>query len=164
MEFDRELFLALDKGKSSDFVFRSYQFIKPTITYGYPQRINELIDTPGYVNKGYEIVRRPTGGGIVFHDLSDYIFTYAGPIPSSPVPETVEGTFLWFSKIMLIALKEININAELIASDYGKSDPLCFAGGRKFELQLDGEKILGLACRRGRKGFLMQGSLKTNIV
>lgn len=162
MAYDKALFLALDQQKSTDFIYRSYQFVKPTITYGYPQKIDELIDVTKYTKEGYEIVRRPTGGGIVFHDLSDYVFTYAGPIPSSPVPETVEGSFLWFSKIMQSALKEMNISAELIASDYGKSDPLCFAGGRKFELQLEGEKILGLACRRGRNGFLMQGSLKTS--
>ncbi len=162
MEFDRELFLALDKGKSKDFVFRSYQFIKPTITYGYPQQINDLIDTPGYVNKGYEIVRRPTGGGIVFHDLSDYIFTYAGPIPSAPVPDTIEGSFLWISQIVKQGLEEIGIKAELIQNETGLTDPLCFAGGRKFELQIEGKKVLGLACRRGKKGFLMQGSLVLN--
>ena len=55
-------------------LLRFYEWDRPAVSIGYVQTI-------AAAPEGYAAVRRPTGGGVVYHD---YDFTYETIMPSKP--------------------------------------------------------------------------------
>ena len=153
MAFDEALLLWIPKLGSV--LFRVYGWTEPTVSFGYFQnyRVAEAIAD------GRPIVRRPTGGGIVFHGAD---WTYAIAIP----------THHWWYRLK--AIESYRVLHEWIAAAFAKlglpttlalqkHKPLdvgqCFVGHEQYDLLFEGQKIAGAAQRRTRSGLLIQGSV-----
>src|SRR5260221_13144552 len=76
MKIDQQLIDSLVSLQSP--LFRHYKWEKKSITYGYFLDPNKYIDTQIAKEKGFDIAKRPTGGGMLFH-YSDFSFTVALP-------------------------------------------------------------------------------------
>jgi lipoyl(octanoyl) transferase len=134
---------------------RFYRWKQPALSFGYFGKFTDV------VNYGSErdIVRRWTGGGIVFHgdDL-----TYSLVIPSHD-PAFLESSMSIYEKThaaIRAALVADGKDTELAEQAAPKISEACFSNAVRADVLLNGEKIAGAAQRRTRRGLLQQGSLQ----
>ena len=141
---------------------RFYRWHSPALSFGY---FGKLSDVATYAAER-DLVRRWTGGGIVFHgdDL-----TYSIVIPASD-PVYDESSIAIYEKIhraLCGALAGHDQGAELATvanqvrgGDRGFCDNNCFANPVRADVMMDGRKIAGAAQRRTCRGLLQQGSIQ----
>ena len=145
---------------------RFYGWHSPALSLGYFGRFSNVAIYAGE----RDLVRRWTGGGIVFH--GDDI-TYSIVLPSSD-PAFLESSMTIYEKIhraLADALNAIGQKAVVGGGvDAGRtlatettitaSGDNCFANPVRADVMVDGRKVAGAAQRRTRRGLLHQGSIQ----
>ena len=145
---------------------RFYGWHSPALSFGYFGRFS---DVAIYASER-DLVRRWTGGGIVFHgdDL-----TYSIALPSSD-PAFRESSMTIYEKIHRALAGTLNgIGEQAVVAggvDAGRalateatvtaSGDNCFANPVRADVMVDGRKVAGAAQRRTRRGLLHQGSIQ----
>lgn len=127
------------------------------ITFGYAQRSKSLKEQ---LEAGYKITRRPSGGGIVYHngDLTfSIIFTSQDKVEDiyKNLHTAISGELKKYIK-QVQTYDQKNI-FKPVENGQSKS---CFANPVLDDLMLDGKKILGGAIRRFGNRILYQGTLQ----
>ncbi len=135
---------------------RFFTFNKPCISIGRNQRTENL--PSGFIRDNAEIVRRPTGGGAVFHG-SDLCYSIV--MPEAYLGKA--GSLLKSYSMITHGLKD-GFNLCGIDVQYGNStmdseQPLCFNQALSYELTVSGKKLVGSAQRRAKGILLQQGSI-----
>jgi lipoate-protein ligase A len=141
---------------------RFYHWGSPALSFGY---FGKFSDVAIYAAER-DLVRRWTGGGIVFHgdDL-----TYAIVIPASDAvfDESSLAIYEKVHRALTQALNRVGRRAELVGSPRcadrtpQRGVPTnCFANPVRADVMMDGQKIAGAAQRRTRRGLLQQGSIQ----
>jgi lipoyl(octanoyl) transferase len=141
---------------------RFYQWKLPALSFGYFGKFTDVAD---YAAER-DLVRRWTGGGIVFHGED---LTYSMVIPPSD-PIFAESSMLIYEKIhraLADALAETGQraivatigNRRSCVSDAGYNEH-CFANPVCADVMIGGRKVAGAAQRRTRAGLLQQGSIQ----
>jgi lipoate-protein ligase A len=144
---------------------RFYRWRSPALSFGY---FGKFSDVAVYAAER-DLVRRWTGGGIVFHgdDL-----TYSIVIPASD-PVFDESSIAIYEKIhralcgalvktgqrAVVAVDPAGFSAATRAA-VNASGYNCFANPVRADVMMDGRKIAGAAQRRNRRGLLQQGSIQ----
>src|SRR5436305_1263672 len=134
---------------------RFYKWDHPALSFGY---FGKFTDVANHSTE-CDLVRRWTGGGIVFHgdDL-----TYSIVIPASDAAFT-ESSISTYEKIhdaIRAALVANGQSAQLAANGAPKISDSCFANPVRGDVLSNGHKIAGAAQRRTRRGLLQQGSIQ----
>ena len=142
---------------------RFYRWRSPALSFGYFGKFSDVAIYAAERN----LVRRWTGGGIVFHgdDL-----TYSIVIPAND-PVFDESSIAIYEKIhraLCAALNGIGGRTELVESarcvdqtpQRGVPTNNCFANPVRADVIMDGRKIAGAAQRRTHRGLLQQGSIQ----
>jgi lipoate-protein ligase A len=140
---------------------RFYRWQSPALSFGY---FGKFTDVANYAAER-DLVRRWTGGGVVFHGED---LTYAIVIPpSDPVfSESSRSIYAAIHAALRDALVANGEPAELSPAvvdagaaiiDRGYS---CFANPVRADVMLNGRKVAGAAQRRTRRGLLHQGSIQ----
>jgi lipoate-protein ligase A len=136
-------------------VLRFYGWTEPAATFGYFQKFSEV----GRATLLRPLIRRPTGGGIVPHDMD---WTYSFTVPpdagwySFSAIESYQRIHEWIQS----AFTKLNVATELAPFCKKSAPGQCFVGQEKFDLLRHGEKIAGAAQRRNKFGLLIQGSVQ----
>ena len=142
---------------------RFYRWESPALSFGYFGRFADV------AANAFErdLVRRWTGGGIVFHGED---LTYSVVIPAND-PVFAESPMSIYENIHRTLLKALVPNGEraelaLVAGvvdvgiaivDRGYN---CFANAVRSDVIVNGRKVAGAAQRRTRAGLLQQGSVQ----
>ena len=142
---------------------RFYRWNSPALSFGY---FGKFADVANYAPRR-DLVRRWTGGGIVFHgdDL-----TYSIVIPAND-PAFSESSMLIYEKIHCALRSALLANGERaeLAPVAGVVDAgaaiidrgySCFANPVRADVMVNGRKVAGAAQRRTRGGLLHQGSIQ----
>jgi lipoate-protein ligase A len=109
---------------------------------------------------GVEVVRRVTGGGAVLH-VADLTYAVAAPPGTPGLPDDLAGSYAWIRARLLEGLQAAGFAARAARARAGAERlELCFAGATGFEVELDGQKLIGSAQRRTAHGFLQHGSIR----
>jgi lipoate-protein ligase A len=154
---------------ATDPVIRFYRWQSPALSFGYFSR---FADVASY-REERDLVRRWTGGGIVFHGKD---LTYSIVIPASDTAfcESSMSIYEKIHRALVDALAETgeraivagvgdpgSCNAVAITkigiSDTGYN---CFANPVRADVIIDSRKVAGAAQRRTRRGLLQQGSIQ----
>ena len=141
---------------------RFYQWETSALSFGY---FGKFVDVVDYASER-DLVRRWTGGGIVFHGED---LTYSIVVPASD-PIFAESSMSLYEKIhraLADALAERGQRATVAAigdrgagvSDVGYNEH-CFANPVRADVMLNGRKVAGAAQRRTRASLLHQGSIQ----
>lgn len=136
-------------------ILRCYSWDSLAVSIGYVQRASAA-------PAGYGMVRRPTGGGVVYHD---YDFTYSVVFPAGHWLTGLDRlrSYGWLNRSVQQALVSLGIAAELadanIAGTVERATMVCFVNPTRYDLLFQGRKIAGSAQRRTAQGILHQGSL-----
>src|SRR6476469_7536724 len=144
---------------------RFYRWRSPALSFGYFGKFSDI----AICAAERDLVRRWTGGGIVFHgdDL-----TYSIVIPAND-PVFDESSIAIYEKIHRALADVLNgvgeravvaggvdpggiaLSKHAAASGYN-----CFANPVRVDVMMNGRKIAGAAQRRTRRGLLQQGSIQ----
>ncbi|MEI6651111.1 MAG: biotin/lipoate A/B protein ligase family protein [Chlorobiaceae bacterium] len=165
MEVDRRLMSSFLDGRfqkqfgPNSCLWRFYAWRPYAITLGYNQDVLG-IDSDKCRSAGIDVVRRPTGGRAVFHAEE---FTYSFFAES---PEQNSELYRMVHEVIKLALESLDIHAEFCRSTLtrpqggGSSETVsCFTASARYELQVEGRKLVGSAQRRTRNVLLQHGSL-----
>lgn len=140
-------------------VLRFFKWNPPAVSIGFNQS-EDQIDRKKCGSDGIDIVRRPTGGRAIFHHTE---ITYSVTLPPCHKwagYSTLE-TYNNISTALALGLRKIGIPAKLsqgISNTLMKS-PSCFSSTSRYELTVDGKKLVGSAQRRKNGAVLQQGSI-----
>ncbi len=150
-------------------LIRFYRWKSPALSFGY---FGKFADVTDYMSER-DLVRRWTGGGIVFHGED---LTYSIVIPASE-PVFAESSMSIYEKIhralsrtfvamgreaVVAAIGDRRgagtvIQAAVSARGYNEH---CFANPVRADVMMNGRKVAGAAQRRVRAGLLHQGSIQ----
>lgn len=136
-------------------VLRFYAWNSPATTFGYFQRFEAVRAQSPSV----ELIRRPTGGGIVPHE-NDWTYSVVIP-PEHPwyrwrAPESYRFLHSWIQR----SFTRLDLSTSLCPAQFPEGIGSCFIGAEKDDLLYQGRKLAGAAQRRTRHGLLIQGSIQ----
>lgn len=164
MEFDENLVRSLAEGGGVPTI-RVYGWNPYAISLGWNQSQDE-VDVERVAKDGIDIVRRPTGGRAILHSQE---LTYSVSMPCKG--KNVLGVYNEISEALVCGLRMFGADVSLEKSQphfptlyKSPSSAVCFASSARYEIQIDGKKLVGSAQRRysGKQGedvVLQQGSL-----
>jgi len=159
MSFDLELFNAYEKGGRIS-TLRIYSWEPQCISLGYAQRIEAEVDLEKAKALSWEVVKRPTGGGIVFHNRAEVTYSLVTAIDNPLLPPGLIPSYRKISEAIVAGLKKIGVKAEVENPGISnRTNSLCFAFANQYEIVVQGKKLVGSAQKRGRKALLQQGSI-----
>ncbi|MBE6366666.1 MAG: lipoate--protein ligase family protein [Lentisphaerae bacterium] len=152
-----EVLLANSALQQNQVLVRVYRWDRPSVSFGSAQIMpEELADK-------YTLVRRPTGGGVVYHDV-DLTYTVVVPPEHKIMQLDRMESYKIFHEALLIKMQEDGVEAllESHGTDHvDRSTMQCFVSPSRFDLVApSGSKYAGAAQRRTRCGILHQGSIK----
>ncbi len=140
-------------------VLRLYQWLPPAISIGYHQRETEF-DRERLNADKIDLCRRPTGGRAVFH-IEDLTYSVVMRATKSNAEHYAD-----IHHALKIALQQLGLQAQFqkqqadFRSRYEKPESLsCFTASARYELEVNGKKIVGSAQRRFGPTLLQHGSL-----
>lgn len=165
MELDLRLMQSLVDGSftrefgQGSCLWRFYSWSPPAVSLGRNQEISE-IDSALCLEEGIDVVVRPTGGRAVLHaDELTYSFFASTGLSNEEVYRMVHET-------IARALERAGVVADFCRSQpdfrkrYASAEAVpCFTASAKYELQVDGRKIVGSAQRRRCDAILQHGSM-----
>src|SRR5688572_26047451 len=163
MAIDAELLDEVEKSENSRTIVRFYGWRVPTISLGRNQKVDKAVDADYCRVHGIDIVHRPTGGRAVLHDDE---LTYAViSNDTHAFGDTIYGNYKRVSEALCLGYNTLGIPA-VLAPDTRKpspmaddADPPCFLSTSRYELMVNGRKIVGSAQRRVQHSFLQHGSM-----
>ncbi|RKZ29716.1 lipoate--protein ligase family protein [bacterium] len=159
MDRDRKLLEWAYKDQWAVPVLRFFQWRPPAVSIGFMQPF-EQIDINKCNRLGIDVVRRPTGGKAIYHHTE---FTYSVTLPPyHPLAKmSVLETYNFISRALALGLRYIGINAKLSRGSpkVSKRNPSCFSSTSRYEIVVDGKKLVGSAQRRRFGAVLQQGSI-----
>lgn len=137
---------------------RLYSWEHPTVSVGYLQSIEGVIDPIACRALGIPLVRRPTGGGALLHHR-ELTYSLALPLPNGN--RGVLHDYRWISRCLLLGLRRLGVAARLSQGRRGaeRGRGLCFLAPSRYELAVDGRKLVGSAQRRLSRALLQHGSI-----
>ncbi|MDD4878842.1 MAG: lipoate--protein ligase family protein [Candidatus Omnitrophica bacterium] len=136
---------------------RIYRWTYPCVSIGKFQRLDDI----PFLKSSVPIVRRPTGGGSVYHDELGITYSLVFGERSGVMPEGTAASYRHIHEGIAAAVRELGLEAGLYApvSDTAKAFGSCFALPVKSDVVSHGSKIAGAAQRRRFGIVLHQGEV-----
>lgn len=162
MAFDEALLRSFDQ--CSKPILRLYGWNPPAISLGRFQKAGEVLDTDYCSANGTGVVRRITGGGVIYH--ADEL-TYSIICAPEQIPETnsIKDSFRVLTGFLLRFYRDLGLDACYAADvscageKLGERTPFCFAGKETYDILVNGRKIGGNAQRRLKQVIFQHGSI-----
>ena len=167
MAVDEAIFRARAEGLVPP-TLRLYCWQPPAVYLGRFQELDERVDVEAIRARGYDIVRRPTGGRAILH--ADEL-TYSVVVREEDVAGggALMSSYREISRGIEAGLALFGVDASLgKEKDEGgaKADSLptiCFAKAARCDLVADGRKVVGSAQTRSRGTILQHGSIPLSM-
>ena len=163
MAIDEAIFLSYKEGISVP-TLRLYGWTPAAFSIGCSQNPNDTLDLKACQDQSIMFVRRPTGGGIIFHD---HELTYSIILAQSDIGLSyrVKESFESITSFLITAYQDLGINACFAKNLPGpKAEkhtiaPFCFSRKEEYDILVNGKKLGGNAQKRRRNIILQHGSI-----
>jgi lipoate-protein ligase A len=109
---------------------RFYRWKPSAVSLGFSQQIEKEVEVDACKELGIDIVRRPTGGGAVFHD-SDGELTYSVIADLGTIPSDLMSSYSHIGQGIVLACKELGLEAQLSFDETGRQCPNIIVSGKK---------------------------------
>ncbi|WP_110927125.1 lipoate--protein ligase family protein [Bacillus massiliglaciei] len=142
-------------------VLRFYGWEPAGLSLGKFQKTAGRIDIEAVKEKGFEIVRRPTGGLAVLHD-DELTYSIIVSENHEKIPHSVVEAYRVLSQGILAGYRNLGIEADLALPDQpvGRTGTaVCFEEASWYELEIAGRKAAGSAQNRQKGVVLQHGSI-----
>jgi lipoate-protein ligase A len=134
---------------------RLYRWDHAALSFGYFGRYADVVS----YQSERELVRRWTGGGIVFHG-DDLTYSIVIPAHHSSFAGSPMSIYAAVHDSIRNAFVASGKQAELAQEASPKISESCFANPVRADVLVNGNKVAGAAQRRSRGGLLQQGSIQ----
>lgn len=140
---------------------RLYDWFPYALSLGHSQHFSD-IDQPRLQVKGWDLVRRPTGGRAILH-ADELTYSISSNAENPILKGSVIESYRIISRALLSALENIGLNANSKLKNQDDSllskDPICFQFPSDYEITINDKKIVGSAQARKKNGILQHGSI-----
>ncbi len=139
---------------------RLYRWIPPCLSLGYGQRSREA-DLDRLSSRGWDIVRRPTGGRAILH-IDELTYSLALPIDHPLAARGIVESYRRISEALISTLTHLGARPHAERADSEAThttNPVCFETPSHYEITVDGRKLVGSAQVRRKAGILQHGTL-----
>ncbi|NVN90242.1 MAG: lipoate--protein ligase family protein [Desulfuromonadales bacterium] len=163
MAMDEALLRSFDTSTSLP-ILRLYGWEPAALSLGKFQRVDEVLNLQRCQDDGVQIVRRITGGGVIYHadELTYSIVCSPGQIPPA---SSIKDSFRILTRFLLEFYRRRGLDAQHAldvmpsGSRLGERTDFCFAGRESYDILISGKKIGGNAQRRCREIIFQHGSI-----
>lgn len=145
---------------------RIYGWQPRAVSIGYGQKLSSTVESR-MKSRGYDVVRRPTGGRAVLHEF-ELTYSFVGSAGGAEdfggaLSDSVIGAYKQICQGLILAFKELGVNLELgeSSSNY-KNAQDCFLATTSADLHYQGKKMIGSAQLRRKSAVLQHGSILLN--
>ncbi len=164
MALDEAIFDAVRCGESPP-TMRLYCWDIPSITLGFSQNANAVLDLDRCERHGIPVTRRLTGGRAVLH-VDESTYSLFGAVDDPVFGGALADTYRSVSRMLIDALAGVGLRPEwsrgtLTEENAGVGAAPCFCSASRYEITLEGRKLVGSAQRRMGGHFIQQGSILT---
>jgi lipoate-protein ligase A len=163
MAIDEALLRSFDPVVSSP-VLRLYGWNPPTLSLGRFQKAAEVLDAERCRADRVAIVRRITGGGVIYH-ADELTYSLVCAPEQIPPATSIKDSFRVLTGFLLAFYRTLGFEAAYAAdllpegTRLGERTPFCFAGKESFDILASGRKIGGNAQRRMKGVIFQHGSI-----
>ena len=140
---------------------RLYAWDPACLSLGHAQPYAD-VDTVRLKERGWEVVRRLTGGRAILH-TDEITYSVVAPNDEPRVAGTVLESYNRLAQALLLAVQKLDLPVEM---KEGKPpagnqtpNPVCFEVPSTYEITVNGKKLIGSAQARKKEGVLQHGSL-----
>ena len=152
MARDSSILQALEDGSGTP-TLRIYGWNAPTISIGYLQ------GPAPFLGLGLPVVRRITGGRAVVHS-SEVTYSVTGLMDSPLFSGGIMAAYCVISACIISALNDAGVDATYSrGSTSGDRSEACFHTPSRYEVLINGRKLVGSAQRRLKRAFIQHGSI-----
>lgn len=163
MAVDEALLRAFDPATSLP-VLRLYGWEPAALSLGRFQKGRDVLDLERCRYDGVAVVRRVTGGGVIFH-ADELTYSIVCTPDQIPPASSVKDSFRVLTGFLLAFYRGLGLEAGYAAdalpagTRLGERTPFCFAGRESFDILVAGAKIGGNAQRRPKGLIFQHGSI-----
>ncbi len=140
---------------------RLYAWHPACLSLGHAQPYSE-VNTEVLTEKGWDVVRRPTGGRAILH-VDELTYSVITPETEPRMSGGVMQSYLRLSEALLESLKMMGLTPQASKSkSHSKPEmpnPVCFEVPSYYEITVNGKKLIGSAQARRKEGILQHGTL-----
>jgi lipoate-protein ligase A len=139
---------------------RLYAWEPACLSLGYAQQIRD-VDLERLHARGWDLVRRPTGGRAVLH-VNELTYSVTGPLNEPRLAGTVLESYNRLAAALTEALRLLGLPVQVQEHSQSSSrtaNPVCFEMPSTYEITVGGKKLVGSAQARRKAGVLQHGSL-----
>jgi len=163
MAIDEAILAAVEAGQSPP-TLRVYGWSPACISLGHSQDPARELDLEAVAARGYDVVKRATGGRAVLH-IDELTYSVIARADSAPWCATQALSYRTISQAVAQALSEAGFGVTLDRG-YPVEKPQalramtpCFSSTARSEVVIGDRKVVGSAQRRTRAAFLQHGSI-----
>lgn len=159
MAVDEAILEACGRGNSLP-TLRLYAWDPACLSLGYAQLVSD-VDLERLHARGWDLVRRPTGGRAVLH-VDELTYSVIGPPDEPHLSGTVLESYNRLAAALVEALRLLSLPVEVqerAETPNRSPNPVCFEMPSTYEITVGGKKLVGSAQARRREGVLQHGSL-----
>lgn len=161
MALDESILEHIGRGASLP-TLRLYAWTPACLSLGHAQPFAD-VDLARLQARGWEVVRRLTGGRAILH-TDELTYSVIAPLTEPRVEGSVLESYNRLAGALLRAVQSLEIPVqmkELVghASSVTKMNPVCFEVPSTYEITVNGKKLVGSAQARKKEGVLQHGSL-----
>jgi lipoate-protein ligase A len=161
MAVDAAILELVNEGKSQP-TLRFYDWDPACLSLGFAQSYSD-IDEDARAKRGWDVVRRPTGGRAILH-TDELTYSVIGASDEPRLAGGVLESYKRLSEGLMHSLKLLGLPVERQPmrehNGFGELDnPVCFEVPSDYEITLHSKKIIGSAQARRKGGVLQHGSL-----
>ena len=159
MAADEAILDACSRGESLP-TLRLYAWEPACLSIGYAQPFQD-VDVTRLQMRGWELVRRPTGGKAVLH-VDELTYSVIARADEPRMVGTVLESYNRLAQALMEALRLLSLQVEMKeqpGTGEGNNNPVCFEVPSTYEITVGGKKLIGSAQSRRKEGVLQHGSL-----
>lgn len=138
-----------------------YDWKQESATYGHFIEPQDFLSLEGVKKMGLQLAKRPTGGGIVFHNC-DLAFSVLIPAVHPSFSTNSLSNYLYINEKVKKAIAAFG-NFQLLENENKPQDEasksFCMAKPTKYDLMMGSRKVGGAAQRKTKAGYLHQGTI-----
>jgi lipoate-protein ligase A len=137
---------------------RLYRWSPPCLSFGRNEPALARYDRAAIEHRGWDVVRRPTGGRAVWH-ADEVTYAVAAPIAAFG---SLQQSYCAIHERLAAALRTLGVPAQLAPKNgrpSGLAAGACFASPVGGEVTVHGRKVVGSAQVRMGSAFLQHGSI-----
>jgi lipoyl(octanoyl) transferase len=162
MAADEAMLEHLGRGESLP-TLRLYAWEPACLSLGHAQPFAD-VDVDRLTARGWEVVRRPTGGRAILH-IDEITYSVIASSSEPRMAGSVLESYNRLASALLKAVRSLGLDARSnplsteLSGRHGETNPVCFEVPSAYEITVDSKKLIGSAQARRKEGVLQHGSL-----